>query len=270
MKTILRICLAVALAGLAATQENFQLLGNTVVDENFFVIGELAPGETLQQFIRRYRRLNAPVGGAPGPTVPRAPAVASSPEPLGLSSGATNVLGRIDESFSCEGLPYGFYADPENDCRIFHVCNPLSRGSTLQYSFFCNEGLEFDQQLLTCVRSFGRMSCATARQLYESSNSQFFKNVNFNEGVPLLSTPGVNIPPLDDGVIEIGVIGGVPLDLLQRGGSNGGQSSSAPDEAAGAPLEQGGVQVPGVTSSNGNGFSEGIGQLDLRLSLPPL
>ena len=45
-------------------------------------------------------------------------------EPLNLPSGASARLGSIDTSFSCVDLPYGFYADQANDCRVFHVCNP--------------------------------------------------------------------------------------------------------------------------------------------------
>lgn len=40
--------------------------------------------------------------------------------------------------YSCEGLPYGYYSDPENSCQVFHICNPINGGTqqggkTLQY-----------------------------------------------------------------------------------------------------------------------------------------
>merc|ERR1711872_1188408 len=71
-------------------------------------------------------------------------------EPLNLPSGASAILGNIDTSFSCYEMPYGYYADRDNNCNLFHVCNPtlFSDGSieTYQYSFMCGEGTVFDQK----------------------------------------------------------------------------------------------------------------------------
>merc|ERR1712106_427813 len=76
-------------------------------------------------------------------------------EPLNLPSGASALLGDISTSFSCADRPYGYYADPENFCRIFHICNPTLFGDgtvqTYQYSLMCGEGSVFDQAKLTCV-----------------------------------------------------------------------------------------------------------------------
>merc|ERR1711872_680706 len=73
-------------------------------------------------------------------------------EPLNLPSGASVLLGSISSQFSCLGLPYGYYADEDNSCRVFHVCNPLSNANegveTYQYSFMCGEGTQFDQRQL--------------------------------------------------------------------------------------------------------------------------
>merc|ERR1712002_196217 len=75
-------------------------------------------------------------------------------EPLNLPSGASVLLGSISSQFSCVGLPYGYYADEDNSCRVFHVCNPLINANegveTYQYSFMCGEGTQFDQRQLTC------------------------------------------------------------------------------------------------------------------------
>merc|ERR1711872_560588 len=71
-------------------------------------------------------------------------------EPLNLPSGASVLLGSISSQFSCVGLPYGYYADEDNSCRVFHVCNPLINANegveTYQYSFMCGEGTQFDQR----------------------------------------------------------------------------------------------------------------------------
>ncbi|ROT68674.1 hypothetical protein C7M84_013156 [Penaeus vannamei] len=74
-------------------------------------------------------------------------------EPLNLPSGASALLGGITSAFSCLDRPYGYYADQDNSCRVFHVCNPtlFSNGAveTYQYSFMCGEGSVFDQKELT-------------------------------------------------------------------------------------------------------------------------
>lgn len=45
-------------------------------------------------------------------------------EPLNLPSGASFMLGIISTTFSCLNRPYGYYADPDIHCRVYHVCNP--------------------------------------------------------------------------------------------------------------------------------------------------
>merc|ERR1712002_730434 len=97
-------------------------------------------------------------------------------EPLNLPSGASVLLGSISSQFSCVGLPYGYYADEDNSCRVFHVCNPLINANegveTYQYSFMCGEGTQFDQRQLTCVRPEEATPCQETRNfLYV--NEQF-------------------------------------------------------------------------------------------------
>lgn len=45
---------------------------------------------------------------------------------LTLPSNATSIRSDITDNFSCAGRPYGYYADVENDCQIFHVCLPVT------------------------------------------------------------------------------------------------------------------------------------------------
>ncbi|QQP52938.1 Putative LOC100898776 [Caligus rogercresseyi] len=45
-------------------------------------------------------------------------------------------------SFSCDGQAYGYYADVDNNCQIFHICLPIEDDlgqiiETAQYSFVC-------------------------------------------------------------------------------------------------------------------------------------
>merc|ERR1711872_858190 len=97
-------------------------------------------------------------------------------EPLNLPSGASAILGNIDTSFSCYDKPYGYYADRDNNCNLFHVCNPtlFSDGSieTYQYSFMCGEGTVFDQKELTCKVPVDAISC-------QESPSYFYVNEYF-------------------------------------------------------------------------------------------
>ncbi|XP_066986884.1 probable serine/threonine-protein kinase clkA [Macrobrachium rosenbergii] len=97
-------------------------------------------------------------------------------EPLNLPSGATLLLGRISSSFSCADKPYGYYADQENSCRVFHICNPalFSDGKieTYQYSFMCGEGTVFDQDVLTCKAEYDATPCQEAANFY-FRNEQF-------------------------------------------------------------------------------------------------
>ncbi|KAH6924759.1 hypothetical protein HPB50_023794 [Hyalomma asiaticum] len=89
---------------------------------------------------------------------------------LGLPSGSDNIISPIDISFSCAHRSLGYYADVGNDCKIFHVCNPvlLSDGqiAMMQYSFVCPNGTLFDQQTLTCTVPPGTAPCVQAESFY--------------------------------------------------------------------------------------------------------
>ncbi|KAH6929572.1 hypothetical protein HPB50_002780 [Hyalomma asiaticum] len=64
------------------------------------------------------------------------------------------VEGRVHKPFSCEGRPYGFYADPAHECRAFHVCNPQPTGGKAMsciYSYYCPGDWVFDQLRFACV-----------------------------------------------------------------------------------------------------------------------
>ncbi|XP_064100984.1 GATA zinc finger domain-containing protein 14-like [Macrobrachium nipponense] len=100
-------------------------------------------------------------------------------EPLNLPSGASAILGSISTSFSCVERPYGYYADQDNSCRVFHICNPylFSDGEvqTYQYSFMCGEGTIFDQNEMTCKAEYDATPCQEAQNFY-------FRNEEF--GLP--------------------------------------------------------------------------------------
>lgn len=68
---------------------------------------------------------------------------------LTLPSNATSIRADITDNFSCENKPYGYYADVENDCQIFHVCLPVTyadgKENTFRWSFICPEETVFSQ-----------------------------------------------------------------------------------------------------------------------------
>merc|ERR1712173_477836 len=48
-------------------------------------------------------------------------------EVASLPAGSDAVLSSpYVDSFSCEGQAYGYFADVENNCEVFHICYPLT------------------------------------------------------------------------------------------------------------------------------------------------
>ncbi|XP_076031335.1 U-scoloptoxin(01)-Cw1a-like [Oratosquilla oratoria] len=111
---------------------------------------------------------------------------ASSPSNFELPSNATVVNGGpIVTGFSCDGLKYGYYADVNNDCRVFHVCAPYLDADnfikTIMYSFICGQGTVFDQATLTCNHVAAATNCAEAPGLYSVNDYFGQTDVNFGE-----------------------------------------------------------------------------------------
>merc|ERR1712156_1247466 len=73
-----------------------------------------------------------------------------------------------DLTFSCEGRPYGYYADPATNCQVFHIC--LGDGD-IKWSFLCPNQTIFNQQYFVCDYAIN-VECNTAETFY-SLNSNF-------------------------------------------------------------------------------------------------
>ena len=56
-----------------------------------------------------------------------------------------------DLTFSCEGRPYGYYADPATNCQVFHIC--LGDGD-IKWSFLCPNQTIFNQVRRLCDDDF--------------------------------------------------------------------------------------------------------------------
>lgn len=87
-----------------------------------------------------------------------------------LPDGAELIVGPIKTTFSCDGFRYGYYADIDNNCQIFHVCNQITHADgsaeTQHYSFFCGNQTVFNQLTLTCAFPEEAVPCQNARDFF--------------------------------------------------------------------------------------------------------
>jgi len=93
-----------------------------------------------------------------------------------FADGIDFILGNYQTTFSCEGLRYGYYADVDNQCQIFHICLPVEhadgKAETFHWSFFCGNQTVFNQLTLTCAHPEEAVPCENAREF-------FYVNDNF-------------------------------------------------------------------------------------------
>ncbi|XP_047490362.1 uncharacterized protein LOC125039999 [Penaeus chinensis] len=111
--------------------------------------------------------------------------LASARMPYVFSSGSEFITGQVAQTFSCEGLPYGYYADVDNACRVFHICLPIPDDlgqivETAHFSFICGNQTIFDQQTLTCNHPQDAFPCDQAPSLYDIKNAEFGRIENDN------------------------------------------------------------------------------------------
>uniref|UniRef100_A0A6G1SBI0 Chitin-binding type-2 domain-containing protein n=1 Tax=Aceria tosichella TaxID=561515 RepID=A0A6G1SBI0_9ACAR len=88
-----------------------------------------------------------------------------------LPAGSELLLsGQLRTTFTCDGLGYGYYADPDNECKIFHICQSfkMSDGSIYNnhWSFICPNQTLFNQVSLTCSHPDEAVPCQFAREFY--------------------------------------------------------------------------------------------------------
>ncbi|KAL1477029.1 hypothetical protein MTO96_036084 [Rhipicephalus appendiculatus] len=81
------------------------------------------------------------------------------------------VEARVESPFSCQGRPYGFYADPAHGCRGFHICNPQMIDGKMDariYSYYCPGDWVFDQLRFACTppNATRPEACEEAERLY--------------------------------------------------------------------------------------------------------
>ncbi|XP_072937672.1 uncharacterized protein [Epargyreus clarus] len=90
---------------------------------------------------------------------------------LNLPANATSIRENITDTFSCENRTYGYYADVDNDCQIFHVCltskGARGRNTTYKWSFICPKETVFNQEVLVCTRPRESIPCEDSSLYYD-------------------------------------------------------------------------------------------------------
>jgi len=77
-----------------------------------------------------------------------------------------------ETAFACDGqVNGGYYADPEAECQVFHICSDDGTGGLAKYSFLCPNGTIFNQNYFICDWWFN-VDCSEAEALAEAKNSE--------------------------------------------------------------------------------------------------
>lgn len=86
-----------------------------------------------------------------------------------LPDGVEFIVGPVKTSFQCPARN-GYFADVDNNCQIFHVCNqvPKEDGSVevQQYSFMCGNQTVFNQFSLTCSLPEDSIPCRSSQDFF--------------------------------------------------------------------------------------------------------
>ncbi|XP_012230901.1 uncharacterized protein [Linepithema humile] len=82
-----------------------------------------------------------------------------------LPDNATLIRENIVDTFSCQDRIYGYYADMENGCQVFHVCMPQTRGA-IRWSFICPGETVFNQATFVCTRTESSIPCEESEKYY--------------------------------------------------------------------------------------------------------
>ena len=78
--------------------------------------------------------------------------------------------------FSCTGRRFGYFADIQHNCKIYHVCNPLAGPSEPEgthYTFNCPATTLFDQRYHTCVPESLALDCSQSESYFTQTETRF-------------------------------------------------------------------------------------------------
>ncbi|XP_018009197.1 U-scoloptoxin(01)-Er1a isoform X1 [Hyalella azteca] len=110
----------------------------------------------------------------------------STPDNYELPSNASVVVGGINYGFDCAGRNFGYYADLNNNCQIFHICMPYEDAEGVpqmrMWSFLCGVGTIFDQAQLVCNYPEDSLPCAQAESSYNINDYFHREDLEFRGG----------------------------------------------------------------------------------------
>ncbi|XP_022652942.1 uncharacterized protein LOC111270705 isoform X2 [Varroa jacobsoni] len=99
-----------------------------------------------------------------------------------LPDGAELLVGEVRTNFHCPNK-YGYYADVDNNCRVFHVCNPVTLADGKQqiqhYSFLCGNQTMFNQLSLTCTYEEDSVPCQNAPDFFYVNENIGLEDAHF-------------------------------------------------------------------------------------------
>jgi len=148
-----------------------------------------------------------------------------------------------DTGFLCDGrINGGYYADPQAECQVFHVCSNNER-----YSFLCPNGTIFSQMYFVCDWWYN-FDCSFAEQLY-ALNEQLFTDQEF-DGRAFAENLGIVVGDGASSVVASGVRGVNGVSSLAGGSVFSGN---------GFGNGNGNTVINGNGNGNGNSFSNGNG-----------
>ncbi|XP_076357839.1 uncharacterized protein LOC143250763 [Tachypleus tridentatus] len=111
-----------------------------------------------------------------------------------LPAGADLLVGNIQTTFLCPGN--GYYADVDNGCKIFHVCQTVThangKSEVQHWSFICGNLTIFNQLTLTCGFPHEAIPCANSKDFFYVNNNigieeaLFLTEQDTEKAVPLL------------------------------------------------------------------------------------
>merc|ERR1711931_119202 len=155
-----------------------------------------------------------------------------------------------ETSFFCDGqADGGYYADPEAECQVFHICaNDGNEGRT-KYSFLCPNGTLFNQQYFVCDWWFN-VDCSLAEQFY-SLNDEIAAERAANSPA---GAGGAGQYQGGDARQGGGSRRGGSSSSGRRGGSTGPQAAASSPRGSYSSPEGAGPSYTSPAEFGGNGF----------------
>lgn len=115
-------------------------------------------------------------------------------------SPTTNVHEIPKTSFSCADKQSGeYYADPDVQCQVYHICVPGVTGKLAKISFVCPNGTIFSQSSRVCS-TYDRVHCPLAQRFYENVMGEIDTDKEYYHSMHA-DAPVFNaiVPPYDEG-----------------------------------------------------------------------